>query len=198
MNKSKEILDFMNAQAYRPLTLEELIQHFSIEDVGEIKDFSKTLNEMEEKGSIISTRKMRYGLPKLMNLVVGRIQGNAKGFAFLIPDDDNQRDVYIKGDDLNGAIHNDRVVVRLYKSLEANKKQEGEVIRILVRANVNVVGTLESSGNFAFVLPDDSRIGQDFFVSKDNFNGAKDGDKVVIQVTRWPEKEETPKVRLQR
>ena len=196
MNKSKEILDFMNTQAYRPLTLEELIQHFSIDDVEAIKDFSKTLNKMEEKGTIISTRKMRYGLPKLMNLVVGRIQGNAKGFAFLIPDDDNQRDVYIKGDDLNGAIHNDRVIVRLYKSLEDNKKQEGEVIRILVRANINVVGTLESSGNFAFVLPDDSRIGQDFFVSKDNFNGAKDGDKVVIQVTRWPEKRRNPEGKI--
>ena len=196
MNTSKEILEFMDTQAYRPLTQEELIEHFLIDDVQEIKDFTKILNEMEEKGTIISTRKMRYGLPKHMNLFVGRIQGNPKGFAFLIPDDDNQRDVYINGDDLNGAIHNDRVIVRLFKSLEANKKQEGEVIRILVRGNINVVGTFERSSernsNFGFVLPDDSRIGQDFFINKDDFNGAKDGDKVVIQVTRWQEKKRNP------
>lgn len=192
MNKSKEILDFMNTKAYRPLTQEELINHFSIDEVEDIKVFTKALKEMEEKGLIVLTRKMRYGLPKLMNLVVGRIQGNAKGFAFLIPDDDNQKDVYIKGDDLNGAIHNDRVIVRLYESLDADKKQEGEVIRILLRANTNVVGTFEHSKNFAFVLADDSRIGQDFFINRGDFGSAKDGDKVVIQVTQWPEKRRNP------
>lgn len=196
MNRRKEILKFMDTQAYRPLTQEELIEHFLIDDIEEIKDFSKTLNEMEEKGTIVSTRKMRYGLPKHMNLVVGRIQGNAKGFAFLIPDDDNQRDVYIKGDDLNGAIHNDRVIVRLYKSLEGNRKQEGEVIRILVRANTTVVGTFERNKSFGFVLADDSRIGQDFFINKDDFMTAKDGDKVVIQVTRWPEKRRNPEGKI--
>ena len=74
MNRRKEILKFMDTQAYRPLTQEELIEHFLIDDIEEIKDFSKTLNEMEEKGTIVSTRKMRYGLPKHMNLVVGRIR----------------------------------------------------------------------------------------------------------------------------
>lgn len=196
MNKSREILNYMDTQAYRPLTQEELIKHFSIKDVHEIKEFSKTLNEMEENGAIILTRKMRYGLPKRMNLIVGRIQGNAKGFAFLIPDDDNQRDVYIKGDDLNGATHNDRVIVRLYKSLDMDKKLEGEVIRVLVRANETVVGTFERSSNFAFVLPDDSRIIQDFFINKNDFNGAKDGDKVVVKVTLWPEKRRNPEGKI--
>ncbi len=196
MNKSKEILNYMDTQAYRPLTQEELIKHFSIKGVQETKDFSKTLNEMEQRGAIILTRKMRYGLPKRMNLIVGRIQGNAKGFAFLIPDDDNQKDVYIKGDDLNGATHNDRVIVRLYKSIDINKKLEGEVIRVLVRANETVVGTFERSSNFAFVLPDDSRISQDFFINKNDFGGAKDGDKVVVKVTLWPEKRRNPEGKI--
>jgi ribonuclease R len=196
MKTSKEILDFMDTQAYRPLTLEELINHFLIDDVQGIKDFSKILSEMEQKGAIILTRKMRYGSTKRMNLVVGRIQGNDKGFAFLIPDDVNQRDIYIKSDDMNGAIHNDRVIVRLYKALEANKKPEGEVIRILVRMNTTMVGTFELSKNLGFVLPDDSRISQDFLINKSDFNGAKNGDKVVIEVTRWPEKRRSPEGKI--
>jgi ribonuclease R len=192
MDKSKEILEFMATQAYRPLTLEELIDHFGIEETQKIKEFCTLLNEMEQKGQVVLTRKKRYGLPQQMNLVVGRIQRHAKGFAFLIPDDANIRDVYIKNEDLNGAMHNDRVIIRLYKHLDPKKKQEGEVIRILVRANETLVGTFESSKSFGFVIPDDSRIGQDFFISKDDFNGAKDGDKVVIQVTRWPEKRRSP------
>ena len=196
MIKSKEILDFMGNQAYRPLTQEELVNHFAIDDVQEIKEFIKTLNNMEQQGSIVLTGKMRYGLPKLMNLAAGRIQRNPKGFAFLIPDDINQRDVYINSDDLNGAMHNDRVIVRLRKPSDRNNRQEGEVIRVLVRKNTTVVGTFEHSGNFAFVSPDDSRIGHDFFISRDHFNKAKDGDKVVVEVTQWPEKKRNPEGKI--
>ena len=196
MNINKEILDFMDNQAYKPLTEVELVNHFAIQDVREIKEFIKTLKNMEQEGLIILTRKMRYGLPKHMNLFVGRIQGNAKGFAFLIPDDANQRDVYIKGDDLNGAMHNDKVIVRLTKTSDTNNKLEGEVIRVIVRKNTTVVGTFESNGNFGFVSPDESRIGQDFFVSRDNFKKAKDGDKVVIEVTKWPEKKRNPEGKI--
>lgn len=192
MERCKQILDFMANKAYRPLTQEELIREFAIEDVKEIREFINILNEMEKKGQVILTRKMRYGLPRQMNLVVGRIQRHAKGFAFLIPDDVNQRDVYIKNDDLNGAMHNDRAIVRLHKHLDTKKKQEGEVIRILARANTRLVGTFEESRNFGFVIPDDSRIGTDFFVSKEDFNGAHNGDKVVIEVTKWPEKRRSP------
>lgn len=196
MKTSKEILEFMDTQAYKPLTLEELIKQFSIDNVQEIKEFSKTLHEMEQKGTIILTRKMRYGSTKRMNLVVGRLQGNDKGFAFLIPDDVSQRDVYIKGDDMNGAIHNDRVIVRLHKALDVNKKPEGEVIRILVRMNTTMVGTFELSKNIGFVLPDDSRISHDFLINKRDFNQAKNGDKVVLEVTRWPEKRRGPEGKI--
>ena len=126
----ENLLDFIANSAYRPLTQEELQEHFRIESE-DLIEFTKLLYDMEQKGEIIFTRKKRYGLPQQMNLVVGRLQGHSKGFAFLIPDDANLRDVYIQGDDLNGAMHNDRVVVRLQKNIDPSKKQEGKVIRIL-------------------------------------------------------------------
>ncbi len=197
MVTSEEILKFMQTSAYRPLTLEELIEHFGLEDsVERIREFTAIIREMEQKGQIILTRKKRYGLPEHMNLIVGRIQRNPKGFAFLIPDNPLKRDVYLKSEDLNGAMHNDRVVVRLRKHLDPDKKQEGEVIRILERANTRVVGTFESSRYFGFVIPDDSRLGTDFFIGKDDFNGAQDGMKVVIEVTKWPEKRRSPEGRV--
>jgi ribonuclease R len=187
----ENLLDFMANSAYRPLTQEELQEHFRIESE-DLIEFTKLLYDMEQKGEIIFTRKKRYGLPQQMNLVVGRLQGHSKGFAFLIPDDANLRDVYIHGDDLNGAMHNDRVVVRLQKNIDPSKKQEGKVIRILERASSKVVGTFESSRNFGFVIPDDPRLGTDFFISKEDFNGAKTGMKVVIEVTKFPEKRRSP------
>ncbi len=70
-----------------------------------------------------------------MNLVLGRIQGNKKGFAFLIPDNKDIKDMFIPAENLNGAMNNDRVIVRLTSGELNTKKSEGEVIRILERAN---------------------------------------------------------------
>jgi ribonuclease R len=151
---------------------------------------------MEEEGKVVLNRKGRYGLPQKMNLVVGRIQGNSKGFAFLIPDDPQNPDVFIKSEDLMGAMHNDRIVLRLHKHLEDGRKPEGEVIRILKRANERIVGTFESSRNFGFVVPDDKRLGHDIFIPKSESLGANTGDKVVLEITSWPEPRRSPEGRI--
>ncbi len=129
-----------------------------------------------------------------MNLVVGRLQGHAKGFGFIISPDPLQDDVYISAEDTNNALHNDKVVARLKKG--GIGKQEGEIIRILDRANTTVVGTFEKSKNFAFVTPEDSRINQDIFVAKSEFNGAQNDEVVVVQITKWSEKRRNPEGRV--
>ncbi|GAB6100158.1 ribonuclease R [Halanaerocella petrolearia] len=190
MSVKSSILNFMREQAYKPMTAEELLQVFEIPK--EEKDmFLSVLSEMEAEGSIIKNRKDRYGVPERMNLVVGRIQGHAKGFGFLIPDNPAQEDVYISFKDLNGAMHNDRVVVRIIGK-QSGKRLSGEVIKVLERANKKIVGTYEDSKNFGFVVPDDSRISHDIFVPKKESKEAQEGQKVVVEITRWPDKSRNP------
>ena len=73
---------------------------------------------------------------------------------------------------MNGGLHEDRVIVRITSRGEV-EKEEGEVIKILERANKTIVGTYESSKNFGFVIPDDSRIAYDIFIPKAHVNGLK-------------------------
>ena len=87
---------------------------------------------------------------------------------------------------LNGAMNNDRVLARIDNDTHG-KKPEGEILRIIVHANNKVVGVFHQSGEFAFVTPDDKRIGQDVYVMKRHFNNAKDGQKVVVEITEWPQ-----------
>ena len=178
-----DVIQYMQLNSYKPMTVDELIVNL---EVTEQDSFLLVLQEMEERGQIIQNRKGRYGLPQKMNLSVGRIQGHAKGFAFLIPDDPNESDVFIKSDDLAGAMHNDRAIVRLYKHLEDGRKREGEVIRVLTRANTQVVGTYQSSRNFGFVVPDEKRLTMDIFIPENERGGATAGDKVVVEITAWP------------
>lgn len=189
----EDLLAFMREVAYKPLNAEELVSALNIADVA---DFLKLLADMEAKGEIILTRKNKYGLPEKMGLIVGRLQGHNKGFSFLIPDNPVEQDVYISSEDSNGGMHNDRVIVRLHRGVNANGRREGEVIRILDRANQQLVGTFEQSKAFGFVVADDNRIYQDVFVPKSEFNGAANGDKVVVELTRWPEPRRNPEGRV--
>ena len=190
-----KILEFMTEVAYKPMHRSELAQKFDI-DKEQNKEFFKILTNMEREGSIIRTRNNLYGIPEKMDLVVGTIQGNRRGYGFLIPEDKEVEDVFISSDALNGALHGDKVIVKVTMEGPNSKNQEGEVIRILERANKTLVGTYESSKNFAFVIPTDTRISKDVFVSRSDSNGAKDGHVVEVEITKWSEKRRNPEGRV--
>lgn len=63
--------------------------------------------------------------------------------------------------------------------LQIIKRAEGEIIRILKRANKTVVGTFENSKYFGFVTSDNLKISGDIFIPKGEAMGAKHGQKVV-------------------
>ncbi|MBZ4663007.1 MAG: rnr [Caloramator sp.] len=191
----EKILAFMREEAYKPMTAEELALIFDI-DKSEWQKFYKILDDMEQDGQIIKTRKERYGIPERMNLVVGRLQGHSKGYGFVIPDKEGEPDIFIPAEGINGAMHNDRVIARITRAAIKDKRVEGEIIRILERANKRIVGRFEKSQNFGFVVPDDKRIYQDIFISKSNMGKAKDGQKVVVEVTKWPEKRRNPEGKI--
>ena len=191
MGIRKNIINFMEDKVYKPMLKEELAIQFGLEGK-EMKAFYKVLEDMEKEGTIIKTRNERYGIVDKMNLIVGKLEGNEKGFGFLIPDDRTKEDVFIPAEEMNGAIHGDKVIVRIVSKGEPGRKEEGEVIRVLERANETIVGTFESSKNFGFVVADDPRIAYDIFIPKADINGAKTNQKVVVEITRWPEKRRNP------
>ncbi|WZL71718.1 ribonuclease R [Clostridiaceae bacterium 35-E11] len=187
----EHILEFMREKAYSPMLDIELANVFEIgpQDIG---DFYAVLDDMEKKGEIIKTKKHRYAAPERMNLMVGKLQVHGKGFGFVLSELEGYGDVFISPSDMNGAMHSDRVIARISKKTGDGRRSEGEVIRILERANEEVVGIFESSRNFGFVVPDDTRIRMDVYIPKSEWNGAKDGHKVIAKITKWPEPRRNP------
>lgn len=187
MITEQQLLDFMLETAYKPMTYQELEQHFGIEDAAEFKAFLKLLNQLEDEGRIVLTRTNRYGVPGRMQMVKGRLQAHAKGFAFLIPEDREHPDVYIHANDLKSAMNGDTVLVRVTSKGPEGGRLEGEVIRIVKRAVVQVVGVFQSQEVYGFVIPDDKRINRDIFIPRTGFNNAVDGQKVVVNIVSYPE-----------
>src|SRR5690625_3115686 len=96
---SESIIDKMRSyfkeNVTRPLSVEEIQDVLGIDHSADFKELIKSLNDLEASGELVRTRKDRFGLPEKMNLVRGSVQMHKKGFAFLIPDDEDQTDVYI-------------------------------------------------------------------------------------------------------
>ncbi|AEI38867.1 Rnr [Paenibacillus mucilaginosus KNP414] len=181
------LLDFMQEEAYKPLTYQELEQHFQLDSAQAFKDFLKLLNELENEGLIVRTRNDRYGVPERMNLLRGRLQAHAKGFGFLIPDDKEHPDVYIHANDMSTAMNGDIILVRITSRSPSGGRMEGEVVRVVSRANTRIVGLFQAHEEYAFVIPDDKRVVRDIFIPKDSFGGAMDGHKVVVNIVSYPE-----------
>ncbi|WP_449537566.1 ribonuclease R [Ferdinandcohnia sp. Marseille-Q9671] len=181
-----KLLDFMKEEAYKPLTVQELEEAFGISDSSEFKDFVKALVVMEEQGLVVRTRSNRYGLPEKMNLIRGKVTGHAKGFAFVVPEDKMQDDVFIPPNELKNAMHGDTVLVRV-SSESSGQRKEGTVVRIIERGVQTIVGTYTESKSFGFVIPDDKKIANDIFIPKQASNGAIEGHKVVVKLVTYPE-----------
>lgn len=194
MFAEESLLEFMRKKAYKPMNIHELMESFQVKEADEQEKFIKLLNRMEDDGLVVRTRTHRYGVPEKMNLVVGRVQAKAKGFAFILPEreeDKREGDVYVHAGDLNGAMNGDRVICRIHKKV-SGARREGAVIRILERAVKTVVGTYAGEQHYGFVTPDDPRIGFDIFIYEKDRNGAENGQKVVVEITHYPERFRSP------
>ena len=191
----ERIIELMNNDNYRPSSKEELAVEFDIERKY-LEEFYQVIYDMEKEGTIVKTRNGKYGLIDNDHLVTGKLQGHEKGFGFLISKDKSRDDIFIPAENMNGAMHGDQVIVSITRREKEGKREEGEIIRILERANNIVVGTYESNKNFGFVIPDDRKIGYDIFIPKTRTKGAKSNQKVVVEITTWPKARRNPEGKI--
>ena len=191
MEIKKTVLEFMREEAYRPMDIQELVTVFDING-DEYRGFKKALKGMEKEGTIIRTEKDKFALPEKLGLVAGKLQAHARGFGFLIPETEGEKDVFIPSSFMGGAMNGDKILVQVTREDKDGKKREGEVVKIIERSNTKIIGVYEDSKNFGFVVAEDARISQDIFISRKDSKGAEHGDVVVVQITKWPDKRRSP------
>ncbi|OPL07771.1 MAG: ribonuclease R [delta proteobacterium ML8_F1] len=190
MNYKDRVIELLN-DLDRPITDTEIAEILKIPRK-EIGDLRACLEGLLGEGYLIKTKKNKYGPPESFGLIRGRIQITQKGFGFLIPDDEEKEDIFIPAVMTMGAMNGDEVFVTLTEKSLDSKKPEGKVERIIKRKFTEIVGNFESSKKFGFVVPDDPKINQDIFISKSQFNGASNGQKVVAKILRYPDARRNP------
>ncbi|MDR7870561.1 MAG: ribonuclease R [Tissierellaceae bacterium] len=191
MTIREKILEFVNSKDYKPMIKEEILTTFDI-DLSSKKEFYKILDNLEKEGLLIKTANERYAPINNDYLIVGKLQGHDRGYGFVMPDDKTREDIFIPAENMAGAMHGDRVVANILKKSATGRRDEGEIIRILDRENQFIVGTFEENKSFGFLIPDDQKIAFDVFIPKGSIGEAKNGHKVVVEITRWPEPRRNP------
>lgn len=187
MIDKKTIIAFMQQKSYKPLNYRELAGELGIGPEEEAA-FSRLMGRLEKKGAIVRTRRDRYGLPEMMNLIKGTISINPRGYGILRPDEAESEEIFIYGRNLNGAMHLDRVMVRLNQRGRPGQRPEGEVIRAIERASRELVGTFKKTRSLARVIPDDPRQIYPIYVTVPRRIRVKNGDRVVVEIYAWPDK----------
>ena len=191
----ESILAYMRQTSYRPLAYNELVQALELGGDEETK-FSRLIGQLEKEGDIVRTRKNKYGLPEMMNLSRGIIKLSQRGYGILLPDNHEEPELFVYGRDLNGAMHGDRVMVRIHHRHTSNGRPEGEVIRVINRANKELVGTFEKGKQSSVVIPDDVRQIYPIYVRPGAKLKVKNGDKVAVSITNWPDKKKYPEGKI--
>lgn len=127
---------------------------------------------------------------QIVRTVEGVVDMASSGVAYIIVDGQDD-DVRVEKRNTNKALDGDKVRVGLYRTKKGNRPR-GEIIEIIERSQEYYIGKVELSEDFAFVVPDNRSMPADFFIHKKYINGAKNGDKVIVKMIGWPEKNKNP------
>jgi ribonuclease R len=184
MEKDTErILDFMRGRRYRPLTAEELRLSLGV-PAEERKRFGDLLRRLVQEGTVLEVKHGRFAVPERVNLVVGRLRCNPRGFGFLVPlEEGSFEDLYVSAEDMGEAFHDDIVSARRVKR---RGRYVAEVVEVVRHKKSTLVGTFEERDRLYYVAPDLANYFKDITVSREDRGGAQPGDKVAVQVTEWP------------
>lgn len=188
----KALLDDEN---YKALRIGELAEIF-LDDYQDYEDFDSLIKGMEENGDIFINKKGKVGSLSYFGMKRAVYRGTKNEFGFAEFEDKEKKDAFIHGEDRGSAFDGDLVLVKITKEENGFKKPEGVIVKVLKRSVSEIVGLFEESKNFAFVIADNTKFDMDIFIAKKHFNGAKNNDKVVCRITKWPDESRRPEGKI--
>ncbi len=193
MNKLKSsILAFLESSPRHAFKTKELSRAIGIGKSGEAyQQLKACLRELQEQELIERIEGQKWRFKRIAKQIEGILRIGAKGYGIVTTFEDPPREIFIAGSDLHTAIDGDKVEVALLAG-RRGRREEGEILRVVERKKRTVVGTLKKVGRFLYVEPDGRLLRQDIHVARNALRGARDGDKVVVELDSWTDEFVTP------
>ena len=187
----KEIEKLFAANRKKSFNYKQIGAHLGVESSEGKNHIIRTLKMLEKEGMVEEIMPGKYLAVFTGNFISGKVELTQRGAGFVLPDEGDTGDIYISAENLNTALHGDKVKVSLFAK-RTGSRVEGEVVEVIERKKTDFVGVVEMGHNYAFVKPDDKRMSIDIFITSEKMNKAKNGDKVLARITEWSAEHKNP------
>lgn len=178
------VLELLGSSHYEAMTIDELVDYLQIDDSKSFKEFVKLMVSLEDEGIVVRSKNDRYDLARELGYYKGIISIHPKGFGFVEIED--MDDVYVRSEDLNGALHKDMVLVKILPSSKGDSL-EGEITQVLERGMTDFIGTYYEIKQVGYVKPDNSRYQAVVAIPKNKTKGAVKDHKVRVRIIDYLE-----------
>ena len=188
---TKGIFTVLEKEPNKSFNYKQIAAKIGVTDAHERNQLIQRLTQLKEKKRILEEGRGNFkvaGSTKTYHTGTVDVTGRGNAYVIIEGMDD---DVFVPFNKLKKAFHKDTVEVYIYPRRKG-KKLEGEITKVLERKKNSFVGIVDMQKTFAFVRPTDFRMYTDVFVSKDNIGKAKDGEKVIVEITEWPDNADSP------
>ncbi|UYW00918.1 ribonuclease R [Flavobacterium agricola] len=187
---SVKILKFLAKTPNKAYNYKQVASALEISDTQGRNEIIKELNILVKKGNIAEETKGKYQIVQKAEYYEGTIDMTSRKTAYFVCPE-LEDDVFIPTNNLNKALHGDKVMVYIYNK-RSSRKPEAEVLEILERKRTEFVGVIDIQKNFAFVSTANPKMYTDIFIPKDKIGDAENGDVVLVKMEDWPKKADSP------
>ena len=160
------------------------------------KDNKTIILSWIDSGDLVMDKKHRLSLPENSGYVKGVFRIIKNKFAFVDRENSEEKEgIFIPKDEFNNALDGDTVLVEITEKKKSDKGAEGRVVKIIEHRKNTVVGILEKSKNFAFVIPTGS-FGKDIYIPNSKIANADNRDLVAVEITFWGDDDRKPEGKI--
>ncbi len=197
---AKQILKIFANNPFDAFNHKQISSRIGAGSKAERQEVIRTMQQLaEEKHLVEDDHKGKYKInPKSIddellphNYVIGIIDMKQGGKAYVIPEEEGREDIQIAPNNTHHALHGDTVKVLMFPQRKMHKP-EGQVVEIIKRAKTRFVGVIQKQERFAFMVSDSRTMQVDIFIHNGDLGGAENGEKVLVEMTEWPERMNNP------
>lgn len=193
-NLTDTILSILKNERNKTFNYKQIAAIIGVNDASSRNQIIKKLQQLLAKKEIEEVERGKFKIVNNTEYHIGILDLASKGNGYIICDDFDE-DVFIASNNIHKALDGDEVEFYAYKRRKRGKI-EGEITQIIKRAKSEYVGVIQIHKNYAFVVPDSTKMYKDIFVPINKINKAEEGDKVLVSLEDWPEKADSPNGRV--
>ena len=182
------ILQHLSHRNYEPQRVRHLAEALGVPP-DEHGAFRESVDELVAASQVVLGSSETVALPPIGREVTGTFKRHERGFGFILPDQANSHgDVFVPAQETAGAMTGDRVRADIVHARRRGERSlHGSISEIIQRNNTTAVGELDKRGSTWVVHPDGKALSQPIIVRDVGAKNARAGDKVVVELTRFPE-----------